>query len=278
MEQHTHHADHHHQSPQQSGNHDHQHFLDLDAEVFGDHLAAVLNMTGIPAARRIVDLGAGTGVGSRLLRERYPDAAVTCVDNDPEMLELLRERGFAVLQANLDDGFPAMVFDSAGVEVEAIDLVWASSSLHHIAHPGRLLSGVRQALAPGGILVVVELTGLPGFLTDPGDTSLEQRCHTAAAAEGWNHYPDWTPVMQAAGFAVSKSELTAVAPMTPAAREYAQHWFVRFAQLATLTADDRDAVEGLLRRFDDAELKPAAARTVWVGTRDQASTAYGERK
>ena len=56
------------------------------------------------AARGIVDLGAGTGAGSRLLRQRYPDAEVTCVDNDPYMLELLREQGFTVVEADLERG------------------------------------------------------------------------------------------------------------------------------------------------------------------------------
>ena len=33
---------------------------------------------------------------------------MTCVDNDPQMLELLRGQGFAVVEADLDDGFPAL--------------------------------------------------------------------------------------------------------------------------------------------------------------------------
>ena len=188
---------------------------------------------------------------------------MTCVDNDPQMLELLRGQGFAVVEADLDDGFPALA--------EApVDLVWASSSLHHVAHPARLLSGVRRALAPGGVLAVVELAALPRFLSHPRGALLEQRCHAAAAAEGWNHHPDWTPVIEAAGFRVTRSEVTAIAPVTPAAREYAQQWFARFAHLAALTADDRDAVEDLLERFsDDVELEPRATRTVWVATPDQ---------
>lgn len=254
--------DNHHHPHQQSGSHDQHRVLDLDAEVFGDHLAAVLDLTGVPAARSVVDLGAGTGAGSRLLRGRYPDAAVTCVDNDPQMLELLRGQGFAVLEADLDDGFPA-------IAEAPVDLVWASSSLHHVAHPARLLSGVRRALAPGGVLVVVELAALPRFLSHPRGALLEQRCHAAAAAEGWNHHPDWTPVIEAAGFRVTRSEVTAIAPVTPAAREYARQWFARFAHLAALTADDRDAVEDLLERFPSyVELEPRATRTVWVATPD----------
>lgn len=252
-----------HQTHQRPGSHDQHRVLDLDAEVFGDHLTAVLDLAGVPAARSVVDLGAGTGAGSRLLRERYHDAAVTCVDNDPQMLELLRAQGFDVVQADLDDGFPALA--------EApVDLVWASSSLHHVAHPARLLSGVRRALATGGVLVVVELAALPRFLSHPRGALLEQRCHAAAAAEGWNHHPNWTPVIEAAGFSVTQSEVTATVPVTPAAREYAQEWFARFSHLAALTADDRDAVADLLERFsDDIELEPRATRTVWVATPDQ---------
>jgi SAM-dependent methyltransferase len=273
MEHHRHQARHTDRLPnQQSGGHDQHGVLDLDAEVFGDHLAAVLDLTGVSAARRVVDLGAGTGAGSRLLSRRYPDAALTCVDNDPEMLGLLRGQGFAVVEADLDDGFPALAGSliTADVVAEApVDLVWASSSLHHVAHPARLLSGVRRALAPAGVLVVVELAALPRFLSQPRGALLEQRCHAAAAAEGWNQHPDWTPVIEAAGFRVTHSEVTATAPVTPAAREYAQQWFVRFSHLAALAADDRDAVKDLLASFsDDVGLEPRATRTVWVATPD----------
>lgn len=256
---------HDHHSHQRSGATEHSQFLDLDAEVFGDHLAAVLNLTGVRAARGVVDLGAGTGAGSRLLRTRYPDATITCIDNDPLMLELLRQQGFAAVEADLGHGFPALT----GAPVP-IDLVWASSSLHHIAHPGQLLSGVRRALAPGGVLVVVELATLPSFLTDARDSLLENRCHGAAEVDGWNHHPDWTPVLEAAGFEVRKSEVTCTAPATPTARPYAQSWFTRFSHLTTLTADDRDALADLLDRFSgDLQLAPRATRTVWVATADQ---------
>jgi SAM-dependent methyltransferase len=260
-----------HQPHQRSGSHDQHRVLDLDAEVFGPHLAAALDLAGVPAARSVVDLGAGTGAGSRLLRDRYPNAAVMCVDNDPQMLEVLRGQGFGVVEADLDDGFPALAGSSmtpdAGAEAP-VDLVWASSSLHHVAHPARLLSGVRRALAPLGVLVVVELAALPRFLGHPSGALLEQRCHAAAAAEGWNHHPNWTPVIEAAGFSVTRSEVTTTAPVAPAAREYAQQWFKRFSHLAALTADDRGSVEDLLERFsdDDIELEPRATRTVWVAT------------
>ena len=231
---------------------------------------AALDLAGVCDARMVVDLGAGTGAGSRMLRARFPDASVTCVDNDPQMLERLREQGFAVVEADLDLGFPALAGSSTTAD-GPVDLAWASSSLHHVTHPGLLLSGVRRALKPHGVLVVVELATLPAFssTTDPAEVSLEQRCHAAAAAEGWNHFPDWTPVIEAAGFRVATSELSTVAPATATAREYAKEWFGRFLHLASLGADDRDAVTNLLDQISDGrELEPRATRTVWVATPD----------
>ena len=170
------------------------------------------------------------------------------------------------MEADLDQGFPEL----AG---PLVDLVWASSSLHHVAHPARLLEGVRGALAPGGVLAVVELATLPLFLGDGlgdglGDERaalLEQRCHAAAAAEGWNRYADWTPVIEAAGFGVIRSEVTTNAPVTPAAREYFKQWFGRFLHLESLSANDRAAVEALLEQDSNGlYLEPRVTRTVWV--------------
>lgn len=259
-----------HSPHQHAGSHDQHRVLDLDAEVFGENLAAVLDLAGVPAVQRIVDLGAGTGAGSRLLRERYPDATITCVDNDPQMLTRLRTQGFAVVEADLDDGFPALAETAVDADATAgapVDLVWASSSLHHVAHPARLLAGVRRALAPGGTLVVVELATLPGFLSTSPARQLEQRCQAAAAAEGWNQHPDWTPALESAGFTVTRSEVTSSAPASSAARDYAQQWFARFQHLTTLDAEDRGAVADLLARIPgDLELAPRTTRTAWIAT------------
>src|ERR1700712_5219197 len=143
--------------------------LDLDAEVFADNLTEVLSLAGRIEPHLIVDLGAGTGTGSRLLRERYPAAGIVCVDKDPQMLEALAALGFAVLEADLDDGFPVLdglTSANAGTE-PMVDMVWASSSLHHVITPARLLSEIHGVLAPQGCLIVVELAALPSFFADP---------------------------------------------------------------------------------------------------------------
>src|SRR3979490_51146 len=42
-----------------------------------------------------------------------------------------------------------------------VDLVWASSSLHHMADPDRVLTEVFGTLRPGGLLAVTEMGSSP---------------------------------------------------------------------------------------------------------------------
>lgn len=257
---HEHQSDH---ADPRGGDHDHYSGLDLDALVFREQLAAVLDHADRPEAHAIVDLGAGTGAGSRLLRDRYPEASVTCIDHDPHMVNQLRAQGFAVVEADLDNGFPSL----PDTEAHSVDLIWASSSLHHISDPARLLTGSSQFLAPDGVLLVVELATLPTFLSHGPQTQLEARCHAAATAEGWNYHPDWTPTIETSGFTVTKSTLTTTAPVTPEARQYAHQWFSRFAHLKALSSQDRHEVTHLLEQLtDDLDLQPQATRTIWVAT------------
>lgn len=227
----------------------HRRTLDLDAEVFGAQLGAVLDLLALSVPpRRVVDLGAGTGTGSRLLRDRFPTATVTAVDSDPRMLHVLAEQGFAVVAADLDEGFP--------VGLDQVDLVWAASSLHHVGDVPRLLAGGRAALAPGGVLVVVELEDLPRFTADP----VEDRARAAARAAGWNHHPDWTPHLREAGFAVERHDLVLDVPPSAAAEEFARAWLPRY--LAVPGFEEAPALQALLD--GDLRLEPRAQRAVWV--------------
>lgn len=99
----------------------------------------------------LVDLGTGTGaLAAACLRVR-PEARLTAIDADPEILELARQR----LDGTTDA--PALVagtFDA--VAFPACDAMVASLSLHHIrtADAKRALyRRCREALSPGGLLV-----------------------------------------------------------------------------------------------------------------------------
>ena len=141
--------------------------LDLDAQVLGAYLPALTAWTAEHAAdvRTVLDLGAGTGVGSLALAERFPEAQVVALERSPVMIDRLTATSRApgltgrlhVVPADLDEDWP---------DLTAADLVWASSSLHEVGDPARVLRAVHDALRPGGVAVIVEMDALPSLLPD----------------------------------------------------------------------------------------------------------------
>lgn len=260
--------------------------LDLDAEVLAEHLASVTSWlpTGT-SPRRIVDLGCGTGAGTFALLDRFPEADVTAVDFSAAHLQRLREKACArgvdgrirTVQADLDD----TVWPDLGTP----DLVWASASMHHMADPDRALRAVRDALAPGGLFVVLELAGFPRFLPEnapeerPG---LEERCHAASERYHAEHVPhrgaDWGPKLTAAGFTVEAERALTVhieGSREAAVGAYALESLRRLRGTVAdgLPAEDLAALDRLLDtdgphsvlRRDDLEV--CTERTVWAARR-----------
>lgn len=109
--------------------------------------------------RRILEIGCGTGTNLGRLARQCPDAALMGWDGSRDMLERARKR----LQplgdrCRLREGF----FD-AGCEIEpAPDLVVVSYCLSMV-NPGmeELIGAAAGALAPGGLLAVVDFHGTP---------------------------------------------------------------------------------------------------------------------
>ncbi|MFC9788436.1 class I SAM-dependent methyltransferase [Rhodococcus sp. NPDC127528] len=256
--------------------------LDLDAEVHGSYLHDLSGWIGrhlrdLP--RTVVDLGAGTGSGSLALAREFPSAEVIAIDRSAAMLERIeasaREAGVADrlrgVQSDLDVGWPPL---------GAVDLAWASSSLHEVADPDRLLRDIHGALNPGGVLAVVEMDALPRFLPDDiglGRPGLESRCHEALARVNWNSHPDWRPHLERAGFEVVEQR------SFPADADQSQGGIARYARVflgrvrdflgGQLADDDLDTLDRLLtdegpdslsRRRD---LTVRRRRTGWVARR-----------
>ncbi|TQN27797.1 methyltransferase family protein [Haloactinospora alba] len=282
---HSHHAQHHDQ-----GEH-HRHddaaiadMLDLDAEVLGSHLDGITAWAGGHTAastpRTVADVGAGTGTGTLALARRFPQAGMVAVDQSPVMLDRLRETASArglgerlrLVRADLDEAWP---------DIGTVDLAWAASSLHHAADPDRLLGDLYGALNPGGLLVVVEMDGLPRFLPDDpgtGRPGLEDRCARATAEANWNAHPNWGPHLERSGFRVAEERTFTYEvgpPAPPAANRYARTVLgnMRHGLADRLDADDLAALDRLLDEDDPAsvghrrDLTVRGSRTAWAAHR-----------
>lgn len=96
---------------------------------------------------RVLDLGAGTGLLSAAVRDRFPKARLELVDLAEDMLAIARER-FA--------GDPAVTFRVADYGRDDLggpyDAVVSALSIHHLEHDGKqaLFRRIAKALKPGG--------------------------------------------------------------------------------------------------------------------------------
>src|ERR1700677_3379866 len=262
--------------------------LDLDAEVMHSYLAEVTGwirqLAADPPPRRILDLGSGTGTGTFALLERFGQAEMIALDVSAEMLHRLsgkaRVLGVAdrirTVQADLDTAWPA---------IDAVDLAWASRSLHHLADPDRVLAEVFATLRPGGLLVVAEIASFPRFLPDDlglGRPGLEARCHALLAERQAAELPhlgsDWGPRLSRAGFTIEAERpfvIALPAPLPAASARYAQASLrrIRSAVDGRMSADDlavldtlidSDGPGGVLHRSD---LTLRNTRTLWAARR-----------
>ena len=101
-----------------------------------------------PGARRIVDLGCGTGDLTRALAERWPDAQVLGVDSSQAMVERARTQA-------LPGRLHFALADLAQWTADApVDLLVSNAALHWLPQHGSLLTRLARQLAPGGVLAL----------------------------------------------------------------------------------------------------------------------------
>ncbi len=98
----------------------------------------------------ILDVGAGTGLLSAALMERYPDGTYTLIDLSAGMMDKARERfhGIGNVQYIVDD---YVTHEFGG----PFDLIVSALSLHHLPDPLKeaMYAKCHALLRPGGILI-----------------------------------------------------------------------------------------------------------------------------
>jgi len=114
-----------------------------------------LNVLKIPKGASVADIGAGSGfITERLSARVGPTGRVFANDVQPQMLQMLARRltirkitNVTLVQGTIDD--PKL--DPASVELEIMVDVY-----HELSQPQAMLRHLREALKPGGRLVLLE--------------------------------------------------------------------------------------------------------------------------
>jgi ubiquinone/menaquinone biosynthesis C-methylase UbiE len=114
-----------------------------------------LNVLKIPKGASVADIGAGSGYITEKLAARVgPSGRVFANDVQPQMLEILSRRlaakritNVTLLQGTVDD--PKLARAS-------VDLALMVDVYHELSQPQSMLQHLREALKPGGRLVLLE--------------------------------------------------------------------------------------------------------------------------
>lgn len=101
---------------------------------------------------RIVDLGCGTGNMTKLIRNKWPESQITCVDSSNEMLERARKDHEAIGLSNIE--YVKSNFETFS-SPDPVDIIFSNAALHWVSYSihETLLPRLIDMLNPqGGIL------------------------------------------------------------------------------------------------------------------------------
>ncbi|MFO0908818.1 MAG: methyltransferase domain-containing protein [Isosphaeraceae bacterium] len=116
---------------------------------------AVLKALGIQKKMAVADIGAGTGLYTRLFAEAVgPEGAVYAVDIAVPFLRHIEATAKKNGHAQVKTVRGAQ--DRVNLNPESIDLAFVCDVYHHVERPGAWLGSIRTALKPGGRFVVIE--------------------------------------------------------------------------------------------------------------------------
>jgi ubiquinone/menaquinone biosynthesis C-methylase UbiE len=109
----------------------------------------------IPKGAAVADIGAGSGYMTvRLAAQVGPEGRVYANDVQPQMIELLRRRleSGRILNVTLVQG----TIDDPRLPASSVDLELMVDVYHELSRPQQMLRHLREALKPGGRLVLLE--------------------------------------------------------------------------------------------------------------------------
>lgn len=113
----------------------------------------ILSMARGVRARKVLDIGCGTGNILKLIWEEEPDAVYYGIDLSPAMLSQAEDKlkdGIRKRQVLLSEGDA----ENLPFKKKTMDLIICNASFHHYPNPGRALLEMHRVLERGGHLII----------------------------------------------------------------------------------------------------------------------------
>jgi len=133
-------------------------------EVYEKRLA-IVDAVAPKLGQAIADVGAGTGLFTRLFAARVgPQGRVYAVDIARAFVDGNVQRARAARLENVV-GVVSTQADTR-LEERSVDVAFVCDAYHHFEEPKAMLASIRRALRQGGTLVVVDFERIPGTSPD----------------------------------------------------------------------------------------------------------------
>jgi SAM-dependent methyltransferase len=102
----------------------------------------------------LLDVACGTGLLAEMLRREHPQLSITGVDISPQMLDRARQRVPPTPSNHI--AWHQGHAEQLPVENEHFDIVTCTNAFHLVQDTPRALESFRNALKPGGTLIIVD--------------------------------------------------------------------------------------------------------------------------
>lgn len=115
----------------------------------------VADAAALADGTRVLDLGCGTGVLARAIRQRSPRGLVAALDIDPDILRIARGR----LVGDERTALLCASADAIPIGTASLDAVVSTLVIHHlpVALKRRAFAEVARALQPAGVFYLVDM-------------------------------------------------------------------------------------------------------------------------
>ena len=226
-------------------------WLERAGRVAEEQPAEVLAAMGLEPGDVVADVGCGSGYYARRIARRVqPGGRVYCVDIQPEMLEIMQQRAAAEDVTGIEPILSTAT--DPRLAAGAIDWIIIADVYHEMSDPEPMLARMRESLAPGGQIALLE------YRVEDGTGDHVKADHTMSVRQVLS---EW----HAAGF-----ELVRLHDFLPG-----QHlFFFRAADAAGAeanTVDDHDLLEAIDSGLVQADAVGAGADSVTVRIRRSGS-------
>ncbi len=128
---------------------------------FYDNRYAILDLMGLKPGSNVADIGAGSGLFSRLFAQRVgPSGTVYAVDIAQSLVDHIAETARAM---ELDNIVPVLGDPrSPKLAENSVDVVFVAAAYHHFEYNEEMLAEIKKALRPDGLLLLLDPERIEG--------------------------------------------------------------------------------------------------------------------